>query len=69
MPHLIESEQDFERRGQKTKDAKFRDKAKKITINNETVYISNQFNPERIKEFIQKVNAQDWGINIKEIDQ
>ena len=28
-----------------------------------------QFNPERIKEFIQKVNAQDWGINIKEIDQ
>lgn len=69
LPHLIESEQDFERRGQKTKDAKFRDKAKKITINNETVYISNQFNPERIKEFIQKVNAQDWGINIEEIDQ
>ena len=69
MPHLIESEQDFERREQNTKDAKFRDKAKKITINNETVYISNQFNPERIKEFIQKVNAQDWGINIKELDQ
>ena len=69
IPHLIESEQDFERRGQNSKDAKFRDKAKTITINNETVYISNQFNPERIKEFIQKVNAQDWGINIKEIDQ
>lgn len=69
IPHLIESEQDFERREQNSKDAKFRDKAKKITINNETVYISNQFNPERIKEFIQKVNAQDWGINIKEIDQ
>ena len=69
LPHLIESEQDFERREQNSKDAKFRDKAKKITINNETVYISNQFNPERIKEFIQKVNAQDWGINIKEIDQ
>ena len=69
IPHLIESEQDFERREQNSKDAKFRDKAKKITINNETVYISNQFNPESIKEFIQKVNAQDWGINIKEIDQ
>lgn len=69
IPHLIESEQDFERREQNSKDAKFRDKAKKITINNKTVYISNQFNPERIKEFIQKVNAQDWGINIKEIDQ
>ena len=69
LPHLIESEQDFERRGQKTKDAKFRDKAKKITINNETVYISNQFNPERIKEFIQKVNAQDWGINIEKIEE
>lgn len=69
IPHLIESEQDFERRGQNTKDAKFRDKAKKLTINDETVYISNQFNPERIKEFIQKVNAQDWGINIEEIDQ
>lgn len=66
IPHLIESEQDFERREQNSKDAKFRDKAKKITINNETVYISNQFNPERIKEFIQKVNAKDWGINIKE---
>lgn len=69
IPHLIESEQDFERRGQNTKDAKFRDKAKKLTINDETVYISNQFNPGRIKEFIQKVNAQDWGINIEEIEK
>ena len=69
IPHLIESEQDFEKRGQNTKDAKFRDKAKKLTINDETVYISNQFNPGRIKEFIQKVNAQDWGINIEKIDE
>ncbi len=69
IPHLIESEQDFERRGQNTKDAKFRDKAKKLTINDETVYISNQFNPGRIKEFIQKVNAQDWGINIERIEE
>lgn len=69
LPHLIESEQDFEKRGQHTQDAKFRDKAKKLTINNEIVYISNQFNPERIKEFIQKVNAQDWGINIEEIEK
>ena len=52
-----------------TKDAKFRDKAKKLTINDETVYISNQFNPGRIKEFIQKVNAQDWGINIEKIEE
>lgn len=29
IPHLIESEQDFERREQNSKDAKFRDKAKK----------------------------------------
>lgn len=69
IPHLIESEQDFEKRGQNTKDTKFRDKAKKLNINNETVYISNQFNPGRIKEFIQKVNAQDWGINIEKIDE
>ena len=69
IPHLIESDQDFERRGLNTKDAKFRDKAKKLTINDETVYISNQFNPGRIKEFIQKVNAQDWGINIEKIDE
>lgn len=69
IPHLIESEQDFEKRGQNTKDTKFRDKAKKLNINDETVYISNQFNPERIKEFIQKVNAQDWGINIEKIDE
>ena len=69
IPHLIESEQDFEKRGQNTKDTKFRDKAKKLNINDETVYISNQFNPGRIKEFIQKVNAQDWGINIEKIDE
>ena len=69
IPHLIESEQDLEKRGQHTQDAKFRDKAKKLTINNEIVYISNQFNPVRIKEFIQKVNAQDWGINIEEIEK
>ena len=69
IPHLIESEQDFEKRGQNTKDTKFRDKAKKLNINDETVYISNQFNPGRIKEFIQKVNEQDWGINIEKIDE
>lgn len=69
IPHLIESEQDFEKRGQNTKDTKFRDKAKKLNINDETVYISNQFNPGRIKEFIQKVNAQDWGINIEKIEE
>lgn len=33
--------------------------------NNGTVYINNQFDVERINDFVKKVNAQDWGIHIE----
>lgn len=36
--------------------------------NNGTVYINNQFDVERINDFVKKVNAQDWGIYISKIE-
>ena len=35
--------------------------------NNGTVYINNQFKVESINDFIEKVNAQDWGIHIEKL--
>ena len=35
--------------------------------NNGMVYINNQFKVETINDFIEKVNAQDWGIRIEKL--
>ena len=55
MPHLVETEQEFEERAKTTKDVKFRVKAKRLELpNGEVIYVSNQFNPIRIAELRPK---------------
>ena len=69
MPHLVETEQDFEERAKTTKDVKFRVKAKRLELpNGEVIYVSNQFNPIRIAELIAKLNKANLGVNISLID-
>ena len=69
MPHLVETEQDFEERAKTTKDVKFRVKAKRLELpNGEVIYVSNQFNPIRIAELIEKLNKANLGVNISLID-
>ena len=47
---------------------KFDDKSKRLEVNGRVLYVSNQFNPERILEFETKVNNQNWGIKIDKVE-
>ena len=70
MPHLVETEQEFEERAKTTKDVKFRVKAKRLELpNGEVIYVSNQFNPIRIAELIEKLNNANLGVNISLIER
>lgn len=69
LPHLVETEQQFEQRAVDSTDTKFRDKAKQLDLaNGEIVYVSNQFNPVRINELISKLATADLGVNISLIE-
>lgn len=68
VPHLVETESIHEIRKEKTRDSRFDDKSKKIQLaNGQSIFVSNQFNVERITDFITKVNAQDWNIRIEKV--
>lgn len=69
LPHLVETEKQFEQRAVGSTDIKFRDKAKQFTLaNGEIVYVSNQFNPVRINELISKLATAGLGVNISLIE-
>ena len=69
LPHLVETEQQFEQRAVDSTDTKFRDKVKQLVLaNGEIVYVSNQFNPVRINELISKLATADLGVNISLIE-
>ncbi len=61
VPNLIEDETTFARRASRTKDP-YSDKL--ILKNGEHIYTSNHYNSERFYSFMEKVNAQNWGIHI-----
>ena len=69
MPNLIETSEMHEERRLKTKDSRFDDKSKELILpNGDKIYVSNQFNPVRINDFISKVNSQNWGIHIEKTE-
>lgn len=66
VPNLVETNETHVSRRQSTKDARFDEKSKELVLSNgETIFVSNQFNVDRINDFISKVNAQSWGIHIE----
>lgn len=68
VPNLIETESVHANRKENTRDAHFDEKSKQLQLaNGQTIYVSNQFNVERITDFTTKVNAQSWGIRIEKI--
>ena len=67
IPNLIETETQYKERTADSKDQKLADKSKIHTLSDGTiVYVSNQFNPERILDFVNKVNESDLGISYRE---
>ena len=68
VPYLVETVEEHEQRKQQTSDSRFDQKSKMLELpNHEVIYISNQFNVQRIEDFIEKVNAQPWHLTLAKI--
>lgn len=70
VPHMLETQEEYKTRISNSKDKSNRSRANIVKWgNNNVIYISTEWNIDTISEFIQKVNAQDWGINIEKIEE
>lgn len=70
MVTVVLSEDEYNRKKEKTSDSIFETRYNEIRLNNgEKIYVFNQFNPERINDFVSKVNAQSWGIRIEKVEE
>lgn len=68
LPHLVETEEEFQNRKATSKDKRFDTKSKRLEVEGKVLFVSNQFTLERIEDFIDKVHAQDWGIKIEKVE-
>ncbi|MFV0397677.1 MAG: hypothetical protein ACK5JU_06635, partial [Bacteroidales bacterium] len=69
MPNLVETIETYNERTKDSKDLKLNQKSKIIELpNGESIHVSNQFDLERIQDFIDKVNSADWGITIEKLN-
>lgn len=65
---IVISKESYEQKLSKTSDAIFAKRYDSLNLpNGETVYVYNQFTPERINDFISKVNVQSWDIHIEKV--
>lgn len=65
---IVISKESYEQKLSKTSDAIFAKRYDSLNLpNGGTVYVYNQFTPERINDFISKVNEQSWDIHIEKI--
>ena len=70
VPHMLETQEEYNTRISNSKDKSNRSRANIVKWgNNNVIYISTEWNIDTISEFIHKVNAQDWGINIEKIEE
>lgn len=70
VPHMLETQEEYNTRISNSNDKSNRSRANIVKWgNNNVIYISTEWNIDTISEFIQKVNAQDWGINIEKIEE
>lgn len=68
IPHLVETNSEHTSRKSLSTDSRFDEKSKMLNLDNgETIFISNQFNVERIGKFVQKVNSENNNIQIETI--
>lgn len=65
---IVISKESYEQKLSKTSDAIFAKRYDSLYLpNGEVVYVYNQFTPERINDFISKVNEQSWDIHIEKV--
>lgn len=67
---FIELRDEHLARAASVNDSQFERRYYELTLpNDEIIFINNQFTVERINDFIEKVNAQNWGIHIEKIEE
>ena len=67
--NLVETQEVYNKRTSGSTDSRLSEKSKIVTLQNgEQLYVTNQFDLTRINDFIQKVNAQNWGIDIQKFN-
>jgi len=65
---IVISKESYEQKLSKTSDAIFTKRYDSLNLpNGDVVYVYNQFTPERINDFISKVNEQSWDIHIEKV--
>ena len=65
---FIELRDEHLARAANVNDPQFERRYYELTLpNDEIIFINNQFTVERINDFIEKVNAQNWGIHIEKL--
>lgn len=65
---IVISKESYEQKLSKTSDVIFVKRYDSLNLpNGEVVYVYNQFTPERINDFISKVNEQSWDIHIEKV--
>ncbi len=68
VPNFIETKATYDSRVKLSKDARVQQKAKSVILpQGDMVYVSNQYNPERIADFVSKLNAAGWNIKIEKV--
>lgn len=68
VPNFVETQSMFDERKQNSKDSRINEKAKIASLaNGQTIYVSNQYNTERIADVIAKVNGTNWNIIISKV--
>ncbi len=64
----VYTSEEYEQKKSVSNDVKFSIRYNPLLLKNgEKIYIWNQMIPERINDFIEKVNAQSWGIHIEPV--
>ena len=68
IPNIVETSQMFASRTSSSSDPGLSNRFKTVQMpNGNILYVSNQYNVERVNDLIEKVNAQPWGIHIERI--
>ena len=66
--YFVEKSEQHEERRQSSNDPIFDSRSYPVELSNgEIIFVDNQFGLARIENFIEKVNAQNWGIHIEKL--
>jgi hypothetical protein len=70
IPNLIETEEVYRERVRGSVDSKLKTKSILLRLTDGSLlYVSNQYNPTRIADFVKRVNAHNLGIHIEKVSE